>query len=857
MTPFVGRNKELKILIDGMNAAKSGNGRMYFIAGETGVGKTRLIEEFAKICEESGVRTITVKCVTEKYVPYFPIKQILEKLTDIKYDTLDTLPLGLTVTTGDVSAELDRLKEATRTRTMILERFLRFFEKITEKETVFVALDDIQLADSGTLSFIHYLSRNIAHMHMLFAGTYPLEHALENSPVINTIRNINIERNCTILKLEPFNIDETGKLVYAIMNTWKVPEKAIGEIYEKTGGLPLYIEELCRAIVGQESVQDFYEFLKFGELEIPAHIKNLILLRVDKLDEDAKQVLRWCAVLGKTFNYRILKEICALEETQLLDAIEHLMAEGYIREIPNEDEVYSFTHTAIIDAVYSKILTPRRKLMHKRAGELIEKHFGSDVKYGGEIGKHYIASGDFEKGFRYFLNAAENALNNYAMEDCIQMLDEMERILPEITKGLEDDIAHNDMLKRYYLLNGNCKSCISDFDGAIASYENALRLETDVLAKANLTVKIAMNYLSKGMFEKALAILTEMSEKIPENAYLERSNVLGCMGMCYEKIGDFTRAVDYYAKSLELCKRLDNEIALASAYHRMGTGMCFSGDLKSGKEFLEKALEIRKRHNLKREIAGTYNNLGIIYTYLCDLDKAIECYTAAKKIYEEIGDLSGVSTAYNNIAGIYSMMGNHERAIELAKSDLEISRRTGNKHYEMYALAGIGHEYFEMKEFDRAMENFQKAMELGKEIGEKRMVSSITGQIALMHAMKGNFVEAYKLIEDAISLGRETGFWDVLAELLTGKGTILQIDKKFEEAEDCFLQALQIYRETDAEESAMSVNFELARLYIDMGRKNEAKAILEEVLAYYTKLNIKSMIEKINKELELLSKTNP
>jgi tetratricopeptide (TPR) repeat protein len=126
-----------------------------------------------------------------------------------------------------------------------------------------------------------------------------------------------------------------------------------------------------------------------------------------------------------------------------------------------------------------------------------------------------------------------------------------------------------------------------------------------------------------------------------------------------------------------------------------------------------------------------------------------------------------------------------------------------------------------------------------------------------MHAMKGNFVEAYKLIEDAISLGRETGFWDVLAELLTGKGTILQLDKKFEEAEDCFLQALQIYRETDAEESAMSVNFELARLYIDMGRKNEAKAILEEVLAYYTKLNIKSMIEKINKELELLSKTNP
>jgi len=117
MTPFVGRNKELKILIDGMNAAKSGNGRMYFIAGETGVGKTRLIEEFAKICEESGVRTITVKCVTEKYVPYFPIEQILEKLTDTKYDTL---PLGLTVTTGDVSAELDRLKEATRTRTMIL-----------------------------------------------------------------------------------------------------------------------------------------------------------------------------------------------------------------------------------------------------------------------------------------------------------------------------------------------------------------------------------------------------------------------------------------------------------------------------------------------------------------------------------------------------------------------------------------------------------------------------------------------------------------------------------------------------------------------------------------------------------------
>ncbi|MEM3493985.1 MAG: DUF2791 family P-loop domain-containing protein, partial [Thermoplasmata archaeon] len=842
--PFVGRDKEIQELKQGLESVKKGRGRMYFITGPVGIGKTRLILEVSKFAEKEGFIVLFGRCLDEKAVPYLPITDVLEKYSRRVTDESYT-PIALIGAGGEIVEETGT--GAARERTRVLENYLRKFTEISQKAPVLFILDDVQWADSGTLSFLHYLSRAISDMRILAIAAYPDEYLrmVGTTPFTETIHNINIERNCMAITLSPLGVNDVSIILGAILGTWKLPKELVEEVHERTGGNPLFVEEVGRAILEQDLFDPTKRKLKvlLSEIQLPGTVKTIISQRVSRFDEDTKKVLRSCAILGRMFEYEALKNTVEMEEDKLLDILDRLIATGYIEQAHAKEEVYKFVHNPVYEVIYTETSAPRRRLMHKKAGIELEKLHGKDKKYYAEIGRHFILGGEPKKGAHYKILAAEFAMANYATEETLKNLLEAAGVLENIQ---EEEVKREYGTKIHRML-GDCYSILSNFDKAISAYETALQNTEDAKVRIGILIKMTYPYIEKGEFQKSIEILENALMLAGEDARL-MSEIYRNLGWVYEKKGEYKVAVDYYQKAAELSDKVGDEILVGEAYHRLGTGLWFLGDLKRAKEYIEKGLEIRKKYNLKKGIAGSYNNLGIIYGDMGDVERSLDFYDKAKRIYEEIGDLSGVSTIYNNVAGIYSLKGEDDEALEFYMKDLEISKRIGDRTSEMLATSNIGTIYQDREDYKTALQYYETAIRISKELGEKRMYASTLTSMATTYAEMGNLEKAMELIKEAKAVADETGSKELIAGVVAGFGEIYRLSKKFEEAEREYNEAMKLYQEIEKIDSFYSTKVEIAKVYIDSGRIEEAIKHLEEAKQFYTKIGGKGMLRKIEKE---------
>jgi len=852
--PFEGRDAELHELRSAMESAKAGKGSMYFITGPVGIGKTRLMEEVCKVAENEGFVVLFGRCLDEKAVPYLPITEVLEKYAKKAVEESYT-PLALSVG-GVETPSIEPGMDVVRERTRLLENYLRKFNKISEKGAVLFVLDDLQWADTGTLAFIHYLSRSISEMHMLAITAYTEEYLRTEGSMVftQTIQNINIERNCSFISLSPLGVNEVSIILGAILGTWKLPAELVNVIYERTGGNPLFVEEIGRAILEQELFDVSRRALKVPveEIPLPDTVKSIISMRIARFDEETKKVLRGCAILGSVFEYAVLKNMIEMDEEQLLDIIDKLIATGYIEQTSGREEMYKFVHNPVYEVIYTETSAPRRRLMHKKAGMELEKLHGNERKYFSELGRHFLLGGEMQKGIEYCIKAGEYALANYATEECHRNIMDAEQVLAQ----LKDEKLRKEYALQIYLILGDCYSIRSDYDRAITSYQRAFEVAEDNKTKATIMVKLSYPHMQKGEFDKCLEILENALGMVNPEDYALQSEIHRNIGWIYEKRGEYPKAVEEYCRSVEMAEKSGDEIAMGEAYHRLGTGMWFLGDPKKAQEYLEKGLEIRKKHNLKKGIAGSYNNIAVVLNDIGDVEKSLEYYGIAKKIYEEIGDLSGTGLIYNNVAVIYSLTGDEQEAIEFHKKHLEISKKIGDKSSEMLPLYNIGEIYQDIGDYNTALEYYTKSIQLSRELHEKKSLAWTLSHIATTYAQMGNFEKAMEFIDEAIATAEETRSKEAIAVVSSNMGEILRLSKKFDEAEEYYKKALALYEKIEKIEGKYSIYLHMAKLYIDWQKYDTALKLLQEAKEFYTKIGAKGKLRKVEKELARIEKAS-
>ncbi|MCX8173417.1 MAG: tetratricopeptide repeat protein [Thermoplasmata archaeon] len=871
---MVDREKELGILKQVMKDAEEGRGNTVLISGDVGVGKTRLASEFAEMCQKEGFTVLSSICIGNNEPAYLPVLSALQTYAKkVRERSEMYVPLGLA---SFQSLEIEELNPDTmaRERTRMLEHLLRQFTGISRKQPVLFMVDDLHLADSATLSFFHYLGRNIKTEKIIAIATYVEEYARTETIFASTMRNMSIERLCTVLKLEAFSRKEIQQIVEQL-GLAQVDEIA-RYVHDRTSGNPFFVIEFLTAI--QSSGLSDIESIK--RMEMPDTVKDLVKYRFSGLSEKARKVLTACAVLGRVFEYEVLDELAGLKEEELLDAIEELISQNFLVETEEFEEGYKFVSNTAHEVIYEDITGARRRIMHQKAAEVLEKLHGRDEQFWSEIARHYRACHNKTKFLEYAVKAGRCAARRFANAEAAELFESAIEVLGETEEEVQQKVEILWDLAEVLELDGKY-----DFALEVLRKRFDYTLQRNPVEAGKTCRKLSEIFISKGEYESALREVERAEELltgIPE-ARFELAGVWSAKGYVYERKGEYKSGIEWQMRALAVFEELNAQKEVANANHRIGAGHWYIGEYDSALEFYQRALEIREKIGDVRGVANTYNNIGVVYyskgnyeraidfyhkgaeiqnklgdvfgvamTYTNlglvysnkgDYDKAVEYYLKSLEIEEKIGDLWGVEWSYQNLGVIYRDRGDHRKALEFYSRSLAIGEEIGDMRGMAWSYGNIGSEYLTLGQFDDALKLLKKSLEIGEKIDQKDIVCIGMLTIALAYCRKGEFEICEEYLEEGKEIADELDAKDKIGYYYIVRGECLLKKGAVAEGIASLRTAIAILEEMGA------YDISYYETLFEIGKWTKDKQIMEKALAFFERIGNVTLIEKARKEL--------
>jgi len=437
-TAYVGRVVERKRLIELWGQTRDGSLHMALIAGEAGVGKTRLSTHLALHARGEGATALYGRCDEDLGVPYQPWGQALGYL--VQEAPQKVLQAHVERFGGDLTrlipALRDRVPElpSARESDPETERYLLYaavaglLEGASEREPLLLILDDLHWADGPTLSLLRYVLTTGSSMRVMLVGTYRDSDLSRDHPLSALLADLHRDQGGERIKLTGLESEDVLALMEAAAGQ-KLDEDGralAAEIARDTAGNPFFAVELLRHLTESGAIvqqQDGRWSLvgDLGELGLPQSVREVIGRRVERLGSDARSALSAAAVIGRDFELDLLLTVVDLAEARLLDLLDEAVAASLLRESSERPGRFSFTHALVEHALYEDLGATRRAQLHKRIAEALEEQCGEEPgERLGELAGHWAAavvSTDTAKAAHYARLAAERALQQLAPDE--------------------------------------------------------------------------------------------------------------------------------------------------------------------------------------------------------------------------------------------------------------------------------------------------------------------------------------------------------------------------------------------------------------------------------------------------------
>ncbi|MEU2422661.1 AAA family ATPase [Streptomyces sp. NPDC007851] len=360
---FVGRTDELEALNEALARAGAAEPQALLLGGEAGVGKTRLVEEFATAACRSGAVVAIGGCVEigADGLPFAPFSTALRTLRAALPDEWAAAAAGQE---EELARLLPELGEATSSRhdeqgmARLFELTARLLERIAADRTVVVALEDLHWSDASTRHLLAYLLRTLRSGRLVVLATYRSDDIHRRHPLRPLLAELDRLRTVHRLELARFNHEEVGRQIAGILAAEPDPAQ-VDEIFERSDGNAFFVEELAVAAT---------EGCCTG---LTDSLRDLLLVRVEALPESAQQVVRIVAEGGSTVEYRLLEAVARLAEDDLIEALRVAVGANILTATPAGDG-YRFRHSLVREAVADDLLPGERSRLNRRYAEALE-----------------------------------------------------------------------------------------------------------------------------------------------------------------------------------------------------------------------------------------------------------------------------------------------------------------------------------------------------------------------------------------------------------------------------------------------------------------------------------------------------
>jgi class 3 adenylate cyclase/tetratricopeptide (TPR) repeat protein len=809
MTPFINREEELRLLINRWERTRDGEGQVVTIVGEAGIGKSRLMQQFRE--EISADPHTWLECATAAFfqnTPFYAVTDMLQQtfhwhanqnverrlealeaslgLAGLKLE--EAVPLVAALLELPLDSKYPSLTMSPeQQRKRLLATLVAWTMGFAKAQPLVMATEDLHWADPSTLEFIQLAVEQGATAPLMLLHTARPDFRIQWP----------LRSHHTQLTLNRLSARHVRAMVGQVAAQKALPEETIGAVIERTSGVPLFVEELTRAVLESSGTS-------FSSREIPVTLHDSLMARLDRLGP-AKEIPQIGAVIGSDFSYELLQAVHPIPEAALQRALLTLSDSDllYVQGVA-PDSTYLFKHALIRDAAYDALLKSRRRELHRLVASTIDEKFPALKEAHPEVlARHWSEAGETEAAIAAWQRAGEQAVEHGAYR-------EAERHYRDALVKLEilpESPSRDGCELKLQLALGGVMAATRSWSGVetAAVYARARTLAERPGASESVSVFWGLwaTALTRGELRAALILADQM---------------------------------------LEMACGIDRPQALIAAHYAQGFSRLCVGDLTVARQLFLQAIEHCREEDFHSEFEGFGGYDALVWAAVNEWllgypDQALRYIADADALARRLGNPFAVAFVAAVAGFTYKFCGDFGRVEAGAKEQERLGTEFGfplfcasGKAARSQARIGLG-EPSGAVELMRAglaeMDAIRFYLNLGYNLCALAEAQAATGAVD----------DALVTIEQSLAASPEQLCFKPFSLLLRGElrlGRTAAGVARFEAAEQDFREAIELARSMNAKSLELRATMSLARLLSKQGRRDEARTMLAEIYNWFT-----------------------
>ncbi|MBK5295331.1 MAG: protein kinase [Acidobacteriia bacterium] len=727
-----GRDKELSKLDELLRSSVDGVGRLVMVLGEPGIGKTALTSSFAYTALRRNADLLLARgaCVEqhgagEAYLPFLDAVSSLlqgpggERVRGLLRRFAPTWCLQFpAMFSGNAIEQLKR--EATgATKDRMLRELGDAMGALTAETPVLLFLEDVHWIDPASVDMMRHLAERARGQRLMFLATARLEDVERGNPTLKKCyTEMHARGVCEEIALGALVVRDIAAYLDAHYSPNEFPAELAGVIHKKSEGHSLFatgaIQLLAEhgEIVRDNGAWKLRQPLAQIELNAPVNVRSMIEKKVGLLNDQQRQTLQYASIEGEEFTSTTLAGLLEADELELEERLDTLGKLHRLIRVEREEElpdgslatVYRFTHALYQYFLYDQLLSKRRVLLHRRAGEIMERSYaGKQSRVAAALATHFERGRDFSKAIQYLIQAGDNALSRYANAEAVNYYGrglELVDKLPEAGKAAQQIVL---LRKRAVsrLALGQLKESFSDYAALRGVCQTAGNLDEECRALIGLTT-VAHNLRELADIEHYGQAAMALAERIGNQPLA--AEAVNNWAVYMAVLGRLSEAQSYFERSIPLARSIGHKAALPA-------GLMYRGILHFWKSKFEAAEQVQMEAcQVAAEVRdGFYLPLALLYLGLTRANRGR--ISEAMASMQEALDLArlnnngvALSRVPNGIGWVWREIGDLSKAIEFNQGCVETSRRTRAAEAESNGLINLVYDYLQAGEPAKAAE---------------------------------------------------------------------------------------------------------------------------------------------------------